>query len=381
MNQEVVQTSRLDAEQAINELCAKLKKNKSSYTAIIFFASSQYDFPKLSELLHEQFPNAEVVGSTTAGEITADGFKKNTLVLNALSDSGNVRVQFSGVLLKNIDLFPVIYKDDIQKAASKIGISLGAAGISKNSFAISLICGLLNAEEVILSVLYSLVKDENFLVAGGSAGDDLAFKSTSVSYNGQVSDKGAVILFVKTTGKFEIIKENIFQPSGKQIMLTQVDPETHQVQAIDGQNPKKRYAQVIGVNEANVDNALLDHPFGRVFGSEIFIASLVKFDSAGKLLMYARVLQNSVQEILQPVDTLKIAEETCKNVIEKIANPGCVILFNCILRTIGFEKHNQQASVNSVWKKYFPCYSGFSTYGEQCGHINSNQTLVMLVME
>ena len=360
MTQEVIQTSRLDAEQAVNEICSKLKKAKSAYTAIIFFASIEYDFKKLSELLKENFPQAEVVGSSTAGEITADGFTKRSLVVNALADSGSVRTQFSGVLLEDANNFPIVYKDDIIKAASAIGISLSSAGISRNSFAMTFICGLLNAEEIVLSVLYSLVKDSDFLTAGGSAGDDMRFQKTLVSYNGKVSDMGAVILFVKTTGKFTIYKENIFQPSGKHVMLTQVDPEKHIISSIDGQNPKKRYAQVLGINEANVANALLDHPFGRVFGNEVFIASLVQFDMAGKLTTYARVLQNSVQEILEPVDVLNTAENSCKDVLEEIKNPGCVILFNCILRTVGFEKHNQQASVNSVWKKYFPTYSGFS---------------------
>ena len=188
-----------------------------------------------------------------------------------------------------------------------------------------------------------------------------------MSYNGKSSSNGAVILFVKTLGRFEIVKENIFQPSGKQVMLTDVNPEKRLVNAIDGKNPRKRYAEILGINEHSVDNALLDHPFGRVFGEQMF--------------MYARVLNNSVQEILEPMDAVAIAEKTCQDVLEKIPNPGCVILFNCILRTLGFEKHNQQSSINNVWKRYFKQYSGFSTYGEQFERINSNQTLVMLVLE
>ena len=381
MNQEVIQSTNLNAEQAVNEVCAKLKKSKSSYTAILFFASSDYDFPALSALMKEQFPEAEVVGSTTAGEITALGFTKHSLVVNALSDSGANRVQFKGVLLENVDKFPIVYKDEIVRAAGSIGVSLQSQGCSKNSFAITLICGLLNAEEIVMSVLYSLIKDDKFFVAGGSAGDDLKFQATYVSYNGKSSSRGAVILFVKTLGKFEIVKENIFQPSGKQVMLTDVNPEKRFVNAIDGKNPRKRYAEILGINEHSVDSALLDHPFGRVFGDQMFIASLVQFDAAGKLSMYARVLNNSVQEILEPLDAVAIAEKTCQDVFEKIPNPGCVILFNCILRTLGFEKHNQQSSINNVWKRYFKQYSGFSTYGEQFAHINSNQTLVMLVLE
>ena len=55
------------------------------------------------------------------------------------------------------------------------------------------------------------------MVAGGSAGDDLKFKATYVSHNGVSSSHGAVILFVRTSRKFKIYKENIFQRSGKSV--------------------------------------------------------------------------------------------------------------------------------------------------------------------
>jgi len=380
MNQEVVQTNKQNVEDAVNQLCSELKKSPASYDAIIFFASSSYDFAKLSSILKERFSNAQVVGSMTSGEITQNGFTKNSIVLNALSESVAGRTKFQGVLINDADKFPIIQSEKISSAASKIGIQVSSPNCSKDSFAISLICGLLTAEENILSLMYHIIKDPDFMIAGGSAGDDLKFKATSVSLNGEVTQNGAVILFVKTHSKFKIFKENIFCKSGKTVMLTGVNPEVHSISSIDGQNPRRRYAQVLGISESKVEEALLDHPFGRVFGDEVFIASLINFDQTGKLTTYARVLQDSVQEILEPMDVPKITEETCKSILSEIPRPSCVILFNCILRTIGFEKKHLQDTVNAIWKKYFPVYSGFSTYGEQFGHINSNQTLVALVI-
>ncbi|HBG65058.1 MAG TPA: hypothetical protein DDW78_01120 [Treponema sp.] len=379
MVQEVVQSKSSGAEQAVEDLCSKLKKDPSSYSVIIFFASVSYDFPKLSSLLHERFPRAEVIGSSSSGEISSGGFAKGTVVLNALSDSSG-RTRMKAVLVDDVDKFPTVHKDSIIKAAASVGVQLSSPGISSNSFAITLVCGLISAEEGVLSLLYSLVSDPDFLVAGGSAGDDLQFKATYVSYNGQTSSHGAVIVFVRTSSPFKIYKENIFQRSGKSVILTDVKPETHLVQSIDNMNPRRRYAQVLGIQEHQVDDAILAHPFGRVFGDEIFIASLVKFDESGKLSMYARVLQDSEQEILEPLDAVSITEQTCKKILSDIPRPGCVILFNCILRTIGFEKKSLQHTVNEIWRRYFPSYSGFSTYGEQFGHINSNQTLVTLVI-
>ncbi len=380
MNQEVVQSKRSDEEQAVNELCSKLRKNADLYIAILFFASSSYDFEKISELIAARFPKAQVAGSTTSGEITKDGFTTNSIVLNALSENVSGRTKISGVLIEDIEQFPFIQRKEIEKAALSIGVQIASPNCSRNSFAITLICGLKNSEEGVLSLLYSLIKDPYFLVAGGSAGDDLAFKKTQVSLNGKSHSSGAVILFVNTTTPFKIYKENIFKRMGKSVMLTSVNPETHLVTKIDNKNPKRRYAEVLGITERDVDNAILDHPFGRVFGEEMFIASLVKFNDSGDLSMYARVLQDSQQEILEPMDVISITEETCNKILSDIPRPGCIILFNCILRTIGFQKKRQLQSVNEIWRKNFPVYSGFSTYGEQFGHINSNQTLVALVI-
>lgn len=328
-------------------------------------------------MLYENFPKAEVVGATTSGEISAEGFVSNSIVLNAIQDN---RTRFKGALIDDIDKFPTVYKQDVINAASKAGISLSSASSSKDSFAISLICGLSNAEEKVLAFLYSIIKDEDFKICGGTAGDDLKFKATYVSLNGKVSSVAAVILFVHTSCKFKIVKENIFKKSGKTVLLSSADAEAHVVKSIDGKSPRKRYAEVLGITEAKVPEAILDHPFGRAFGDSVFIASLQQFKPDGTLLTYARVLQGSTQEILEPKDVKSVAEETCAKVKSEIPAPKCVILFNCILRTIGFQQKNLRQTVNDVWKKNYPVYSGFSTYGEQFGHMNSNQTLVALVI-
>lgn len=377
MNQEVVTSKASGAERAAEELCSKLHKSPAEYSAVIFFASSSYDFAKLSEELKKRFPKAEVIGSSTSGEISPDGFESRTVVLNALYDR---RTRFKAVLVDNIDKFPVVHKQDIVHAASSIGIRLDSPGAGRDAFAITLVCGLLNAEEGLLSLLYSVIKAPDFQLAGGSAGDDLKFKATWVSANGVSSSCAGVVLFVHTESPFCIHKENIFKRSGKTVMLTDVEPATHTVRSIDGKNPLRRYAEVLGISEAAVGNAILDHPFGRAFGDNVFIASLIQFDKAGILTMYARVLQGSQQEILEPLDAVQVAQQSCETIHQKIPHPGCVILFNCILRTIGFQQKRLQRSINDVWKQFYPVYSGFSTYGEQFGHINSNQTLVTLAI-
>ena len=85
MEQEIVFTNQPETEIAVKELIGQLKNVPGKYDAVLFFASSEYDFSLLSSLLHDKFCNAEVIGTTTSGEISNSGFTKNSIVLTALS--------------------------------------------------------------------------------------------------------------------------------------------------------------------------------------------------------------------------------------------------------------------------------------------------------
>ncbi|QEJ94312.1 hypothetical protein FUT79_03225 [Treponema phagedenis] len=377
MKQEVYQTSLKDIDSAIAEITSKLAKSPSQYDAVIFFASADYDFPKLASKIKNVFSKAEVIGTSTSGEISESGFKKRSLVVSAVSCN---KTRFSGLIIDNVDKFPIIDKSKIEAAAAKCGIAINSAASHKDAFALTFINGLCNAEEALLALFYAIIKNDQFLIAGGSAGDDLQFKKTYVSYNGETVSNGAVILFVKTQCPFDIRKENIFKPSGKRVTITKADVNTRTIYEIDGRNAGKYYSECIGVPQSEVQNAILDHPFGRVFGGKIFISSLASFTPTGAINMYSRVLPNTTVEILNLDDSLQIATDNLTAISKTIPRPGFVFVINCILRTIGFERRNLCGKMTDLYKKVFPVFCGFSSYGEQIGKINPNQTFVSIVI-
>ena len=377
MKQEIVQSRINDTERAADELFSQLKLQPSQYCVVLFFAGSQYDFDLLSKKIAEHFPQCIVAGTMTSGELTQSGFTKNTVVLTALSDT---RTKVTGVLIDHANKFPIVYKNDIEQAARRCGIVPHRNGGNRDSFALVFVNGLCNAEESTLALLNTVIDDDSFFVAGGSAGDDLKFKQTAVSYNGSVVHDGAVILFFKTQCTFEICKENIFKAAGKHVTLTGVNSETRTVTSIDGKNPRARYAEMLGIPESKVQDAVLEHPFGRVYGNNTFISSIAGFNSDGSIAMYSRVQKNSIVEILEPMNAAEIAGKTSDDIKKKIPSPGCVLFINCILRTIGFEKKSLESVITRTWNERFPTYCGFSSYGEQFNHLNSNQTLVAIVI-
>lgn len=378
MKQEVAFTQKSgDLSLVVEDLCSQLKSPLTQYNAVIFFASSNYDFAALSKVLKEKFMNSEVIGTSTSGEISAHGFTKNSIVLTAFT-CPHTRV--SGVLIDGVDKFPIIHKGKILDAMHKIGIRENDPESHKTAFAINFVNGLCNAEEAFLSLFYAVVQNEDFVVAGGSAGDDLKFQQTYVSYNGETISDGAAVLFVKTSLKFDIRKENIYRPSGKQLKITKVDTATRRIFQINGAPAATEYAEAIGRTEANVADGILDHPFGRVFGDKVFISSLASFNPDKSINMYCRVLQNSVVDLLEPADFHSITANTCKEIKETIRNPQFVMFINCILRTITFDNKKFFSTFTELYKTNFPVFCGFSSYGEQFGPVNSNQTLVTIVI-
>ena len=146
-------------------------------------------------------------------------------------------------------------------------------------------------------------------------------------------------------------------------------------------SPRKMYAQALGIPESDAANAALAHPVGRAYGDDVFISSIANFNPDGSMGMYCRVLPNSEVELMNPLDAVQIAEDTGNEIRSEIAQPGCVILINCILRSIGFEQQHLTEKIAGAWRRHFPAFCGFSSYGEQKDRLNFNQTLLALAIE
>jgi len=376
MNQEIAFSSNRNTEMAVQEIFQQLKS--VNYKVVIFFASVSYDFSVLSQKLKEKYSNSQVIGVSTSGEITNKGLFKNSLVVTTMNDETS---RFSSIIIDDADKFPIVYKREIEKTATSIGIRLHSNGANKDCFALTFINGLCNAEEATLSLLNSVIDDNQFNIIGGSAGDDLKFTQTFVSLNGKVVSHGAVVLFVKTSKKFIIKKENIFKPSGKHASVTGVDVENRIINSINNQNPKKCYANILGIPESSVADSSLSHPIGRVFGDEVFISSIANINQNGTISMYARILPGMEVEILDPKDIIETTKATGQEISSEIKRPGFILFVNCILRTIMFEKQHKSNDVIRAWNENYSAYCGFSSYGEQINRLNSNQTLLVLAIE
>lgn len=373
MRQKICRSIAPDAGLAIQEICQALG-TPDAYDVILFCSSTKYDFTEISAAMHERFPDCEVMGTTTCGEISPAGFTDNGIVAAGIS-CPNAKV--ASVIVDKASDFLYVRRDELERAASSCGIRAGA----KDAFALTFICALYNAEENVLAFLHAVLGND-FFIAGGSAGDDLKFARTSVSCNGKVVSDGAAIMLFRTNEKFTIYRENIFKSTGRAVNITKADPEKRIILSIDSQNPLKRYSELIGVSEKEVKENMDYQIMGRVFGDNIFVSSMQSFNEDGTINLYSRVLPNTHVEALEIVNPLEVVHETCDRVLSEIPRPGFIFMSNCIQRTIRFKNMGIDTKLRDIYKSRFPCgFFGFTTYGEQINRIHANSTLVILAVE
>ena len=377
MEQEVVSTRTKNIDSAVNELCGKLHKNLDSYNAVIFLAAIDYDFPLLSKKIKEKFPNAEVLGTSTAGEFSDAGFTEGSIILTTMHD---LSTKVKGVFIDHASKYPIAYKDDIEAALKACGINIADPNSHRDAFAIEFTNAIYNAEETILSNFYAIIKNDRFPLAGATAGYTGNTPKSFVSYNGKSTQDGAVMLFVKTRCKFDIRQEDIFNPTGKQIYVTKADTMRRELHTLNGRPATTVYAEQLGVSESQAAQQTFENPFGRFVNGSIHIAALASLTSDKKITSFARITPNSTLEMMHIGDALQKADQTCEGIRSAIPHPKFTLLMTCITRTLYFDRSGMKPAIIGKYKNTFPTFCGFSCYGEQIGRIHCNQTLVSLVI-
>ncbi len=361
----VAQSSKPDPSAAAAEIASSFSGLKP--VTVLFFASSQYDPASISRMMKEKFAEATVIGCSTAGELVSGGMLKNSVVAMALESD-----VISGIAADVIDLGD-------RKAPSRAVIGLaekfGSKPLDLNPeqyVGIILIDGLSCAEEWLMEKIGDLV---DIPVIGGSAGDDLAFRKTSVYLDGKVYENSAVLALLKPASGFELVKTQSFCGTGKKLVPTAVDEATRKVIEFNGLPAVTAYAEAVGAKESDIVSHFMSNPVGLIAEGEPFVRSPQRVDGSS-IYFYCQIRKGVDLEVLSSTDI--IADTTAA--IQKLQRDDHpikgIINFNCILRTLQLYQEGKNEAYGNIFKDT-PTV-GFSTYGEEyIGHIN--QTATMLV--
>jgi len=334
---------------------------------VIFFCSSNYDLDKLGKALKTRFL-CPLIGCTTSGEINSSGYHEGSLVGASLAASElKVHPRY---------IFPLskfsMAGAEAMAASLRKELQLSSDFNSEMMFGVFLVDGLSMLEERVISFIYS--QFSGVPIIGGSAGDDIKFKSTEVYWDGHFVSDAAVFTIFETTLPFYIFKTQHFQPTGGKLVITEADPANRRVIEIDGEPAARKYAEILGLKIDKLTPMVFsNHPLMLKIGGEYYVRSIQKVNEDESLSFFCAIDNGLVLSVAEGIGLVDNLENQLLEVKKRIPNLKFILGCDCILRRLEIKEKKLIDNICQIIKDY-PLI-GFSTYGEQYNAVHVNQTL------
>lgn len=306
----------------------------SAHLAVVV-ASPKYDQKAMLEGVAEALPGARIIGCTSAGAITEDGVEEQAVSVLALeSDEG----AFVPVKVEGIGA-------DMRGAGKKFGEALRASGEDVKLALIFSDALAGNGTELVRGILE--VMGGTFPIAGGAAGDDMAFKETNQYFDGEVLSDAVVGFGIAGTVEVAVGADHGWQPLGDAHKVTKA--EGTKLIELDGRPAFTIYQDYFGDRANDFKQALslqaVTYPLGmKSEGAEGYMIRVpLAVGEDGSITCGADVVVGS--DIYLMVGTMNSAMEAAKVTAQKLmdrvvnAEPKVVFVSDCVARKILFGEH------------------------------------------
>jgi len=357
-----------DPSAAVSELLRQI--GQPAMALVIFFASPCYDRPALARAIEAQLPGVEVIGCTTAGEITSDGYRENTI---AGVSFGGDEYKASIRLIPQLDRFRMeLGNDAVQDLFADLGLAPPTMrSIPHQLFGMLLIDGMSRQEEVVVSSISRFL--DPVPLFGGSAGDGLDFGVTWVFADGAFHTNAAVLALIETNCPFSVFKLDHFRPTDKKMVVTEADPVRRLVMEINAEPAAPAYAKMVGLDEKQLNPTIFaSYPVVVRVGGEYHVRSIQKVEEDGSLRFYCGIDEGLVLTVADGDDIAKNLDAALTKLAAELGSLDLILGFDCILRRLEAEQKQKSLDVSQVLKRHGVV--GFSTYGEQYRSMHVNQT-------
>ena len=362
------QSCAADARAAAREFHAAVAQ--PDMALVIFFCSNEYDLEALAGEMTRLFAGVQVVGCTTAGEIGPAGYREHSLA-GASFPAGSfdaVSGRIDRLQQFEIGAGQAFARDLLQKLESH-----APQADADNSFAFLLIDGLSVREEPVTRALQSALG--RLPLAGGSAGDGLAFGSTHVYFEGRFYTDSAVLILVTTRLPFRLFKTQHFVATDERLVVTGADTARRIVKEINGLPAAGEYARILGIDACDLDPMrFAAWPIVVMIDGTNYVRSIQKANPDGSLTFFCAIEEGLVLRVAKGVDLLENLEQAFTQIRAEIGPPQLVLGCDCILRKLEISQGPAKDRVSETLQRNNTI--GFNTYGEQFHGVHVNQTLV-----
>jgi hypothetical protein len=337
---------------------------------VVFFASPEFDRSEIEQAIGIEFAGINVIGCTTAGEITTDGYKEGTIT-GISFDSEHFKTDT--VLVPSLRSFSMEDGARLtQKVLEGLGLNIPSAkSVPTQTFAMLLVDGMSKQEEVVVSSLNRFL--DPIPLFGGSAGDGLNFGHTWVYANGGFHEDAAILAVFHTTCPFKVFKLDHFQPTDRKMVVTEADPNARLVMEINAESAAPAYARMVGLEAQELSPLIFAaYPVVVKIGGEYHVRAIQKVEDDGSLRFYCGIDEGLVLTVATGEDIAANLEKNLSALHQQVGEVDMILGFDCILRRLEAEQKQQTREVSAVLRKHKVV--GFSTYGEQFRSMHVNQT-------
>lgn len=357
----------------------------------LLLASSHYDHKALLKAIRKVLGKTPLIGCTTAGEFTEKQVAKESVALTLMSASPNYAFHVSMAMGLH---------EDAEKTVKK-AVKLLPKRPPRFPYrsAILLADGLAGrGEEAVVSAMTVLGAPVSF--AGGTAGDDLAFKQTFVFCNDKITSNSVAICVIDSKQPLAFGVKHGHAPVSPTLMVTKAQENV--LYEVDNQPAWEVWKREMAAEAKNlgidvnclqeaseVGQFLLRYEMGLTTGTEYKVRVPLSKNPDGSLNFACTIPDGAKFRIMKSPkeDQIASAEQAAKYAMEQVGKRKLAgaLVFDCVCRGIilGEEFHKGVKAVQRVVGK-IPLV-GFETYGEICRQtgqfsgFHNTTTVVMLL--
>lgn len=335
---------------------------------VMFFCSPSYDRDAIAAAVREAFGDTEVVGCTTAGEISPAGYRRDSLVGVAFSKGA-----FECAVGRLGDLSTFEFADGSALARS-LREELRGAGPGpngRNTFGFMLIDGLSTKEEHVVSGIYRAIGD--IPLVGGSAADGEAFGETYVYHEGRFHNDACVLAMLRTSLPFEVFRTQHFVPTDQKLVVTEADVPTRTVVEINGLPAGSEYARQLGLESDNLSQfTFAAHPVLVRVGGEYYVRSIMQLNDDESMTFACAIDSGIVVTLAEGRDLIQNLTDALDDVRSRVGPPQLILGCDCLFRLLEMDQRGIRDRAAEVMAANNVV--GFATYGEQFHGMHVNQT-------
>jgi len=350
---------------------------------VVALVAPHFELASIAEALHQAFPDTQVIGCTTAGEIANGGALAHALVLWAL---GGEAIQVSTGSGQGDDL-------GLRKAATEAAHCLDQLEQRTNTVLLMLSDGLCGDQMDVVRGAYDVAAIDVPLV-GGCAGDYLAMRRTRQIHGRRVMSQSVVAAAISSDRPLGIGVSHGWSPASEPMLVT--GSKGNILSSLEDKPALDVYLDFFNPPEAaRVDqDAFADfaatHPIGIRRRDKIEMRHITGFNrDTRELITVAEVPQGALAFLTEGNfdSVLDAAAESCRAALVALdGEPAAgLFLFDCVSRRAVFTEERVQEETDLIARSCGAIpMAGFYTYGEIARTKGAggfhNQTLVTLAI-